>query len=53
MTSSCAGAVLRSDVNGQVMVRGFLSGMPECMLILNDKLVVQKSVGNKQRRCVV
>lgn len=37
---SAAGTVLRSDVSGQIVLRAFLSGMPECRFGLNDSLVV-------------
>ena len=41
------GAVLRADVDGQIMMRAYLSGTPECKFGLNDKLVLQKrSVAN-------
>jgi AP-2 complex subunit mu-1 len=36
------GAVLRADVDGQVMMRAYLSGTPECKFGLNDKLILQK-----------
>ena len=36
------GAVLRADVDGQVLMRAYLSGTPECKFGLNDKLVLQK-----------
>lgn len=36
------GAVLRADVDGQIMMRAYLSGTPECKFGLNDKLVLQK-----------
>jgi AP-2 complex subunit mu-1 len=37
------GNVLRSDVTGTVMMKAFLTGMPECKLGLNDKLVMDRS----------
>lgn len=37
---SASGAVLRADVNGQIEMRAFLSGMPECRFGLNDKLTL-------------
>jgi AP-2 complex subunit mu-1 len=37
---SSKGAVLRSDVNGKVVMKVFLSGMPDVRLGLNDKLEV-------------
>jgi AP-2 complex subunit mu-1 len=36
--------VLRNDVSGKVMMRTFLSGMPECKFGLNDKLIMEKEV---------
>eukprot|EP00611_Tribonema_gayanum_P025331 TRINITY_DN5740_c0_g1_i1.p2 TRINITY_DN5740_c0_g1~~TRINITY_DN5740_c0_g1_i1.p2 ORF type:complete len:440 (-),score=189.16 TRINITY_DN5740_c0_g1_i1:133-1452(-) len=39
---SSTGAVLRNDVTGKVMMRTFLSGMPECKFGLNDKLIMEK-----------
>ena len=42
---SSTGAVLRNDVTGQVQLRCFLSGMPECKLGLNDKLVLDRDGG--------
>jgi AP-2 complex subunit mu-1 len=40
--TSTTGAVLRSEVQGKVMMRAFLSGMPECKFGLNDKLIMEK-----------
>lgn len=34
------GTVLKADCSGEVRMRTFLSGMPECKLTLNDKLAV-------------
>jgi len=39
---SAKGNVLNSDVSGQVVMKSFLSGMPECKFGLNDKLVLAK-----------
>ncbi len=36
------GAVLRADVDGQILMRAYLSGTPECKFGLNDKLVLEK-----------
>jgi len=36
------GTILRADVNGQVVVKCQLSGMPECKFGMNDKLLMQK-----------
>ncbi|KAB5595460.1 AP-2 adaptor complex subunit mu [Ceratobasidium theobromae] len=35
-------AVLRADVDGQVLMRAYLSGTPECKFGLNDKLVLDQ-----------
>ena len=35
------GTLLRSDVQGEVKIRSYLSGMPECKLALNDKLLLE------------
>lgn len=37
-----SGAVLRADVDGQILMRAYLSGTPECKFGLNDKLVLEK-----------
>ncbi len=42
---SSTGSVLRNDVTGQVVMRSQLSGMPECKIGLNDKVVLDKSAG--------
>ncbi|KAJ2378741.1 clathrin associated protein complex medium subunit [Coemansia sp. RSA 2607] len=39
---SAKGTVLRADVQGQIVMRSFLSGMPECKFGLNDKLVLDR-----------
>jgi hypothetical protein len=36
------GSVLRADVDGQILMRAYLSGTPECKFGLNDKLVLEK-----------
>lgn len=41
------GAVLRADVDGQILMRAYLSGMPECKFGLNDKLVLDKRAGEQ------
>jgi AP-2 complex subunit mu-1 len=42
MAGQRVGAILRADVDGQVMMRAYLSGTPECKFGLNDKLVLEK-----------
>jgi len=37
------GTILKSDVQGQVVVKCQLSGMPECKFGMNDKLVMNKT----------
>mmetsp|Transcript_38432 Transcript_38432/g.76984 ORF Transcript_38432/g.76984 Transcript_38432/m.76984 type:complete len:427 (-) Transcript_38432:427-1707(-) len=41
------GTVLRSDVTGEVVMKTYLTGMPECKFGLNDKLMMQ---GEGKRR---
>ncbi|PKY06219.1 adaptor complexes medium subunit family [Aspergillus campestris IBT 28561] len=36
---SATGTVLRADVNGQIVMRAYLSGTPECKFGLNDRLL--------------
>jgi len=40
---SAKGTVLRADVDGQILMRAYLSGTPECKFGLNDKLVLDKA----------
>ena len=40
---ACPGTVLRADVDGQILMRAYLSGTPECKFGLNDKLVLDKT----------
>jgi len=37
---SATGAVLRADVSGQIIMRAYLSGTPECKFGLNDRLLL-------------
>ncbi|KAG2176958.1 hypothetical protein INT43_007612 [Umbelopsis isabellina] len=39
---SNTGTVLRADVSGQILMRAYLSGTPECKFGLNDKLLLDK-----------
>lgn len=39
---SATGKELSSDVQGSVMMKSFLSGMPECRFGLNDKISLEK-----------
>lgn len=43
---SSKGQVLRADVSGKIVVKSYLSGMPECKFGLNDKL----TMSNKSSR---
>lgn len=36
------GTVLRNDVSGQILIKAFLTGVPECKFGLNDKLLLEK-----------
>ena len=45
---SQTGQVLQSEVNGRLIMKGFLSGMPECVLTLNDKLLAD---AHKDKEC--
>lgn len=38
---SATGTVLRADVNGQIVMRAYLTGTPECKFGLNDRLLVE------------
>jgi AP-2 complex subunit mu-1 len=40
MLMSSKGSVLSSDVTGKILMKCFLSGMPECKFGLNDKLML-------------
>ncbi|POW00520.1 hypothetical protein PSTT_13071, partial [Puccinia striiformis] len=37
------GTVLRADVDGQILMRAYLTGTPECKFGLNDKLIIEKA----------
>lgn len=45
---SVKGQILRADVSGKVMMKSFLSGMPECKFGINDKLGSEE--GKKRKR---
>jgi len=50
---SSKGAVLRSDVSGKIVMKTYLTGMPECKFGMNDKLVMEKEAkggSNAQKR---
>lgn len=43
LSMSAKGTVLRSDVDGHIQMRAYLTGTPECKFGLNDKLVIDKN----------
>jgi AP-2 complex subunit mu-1 len=45
---ACVGNVLNANVAGQVVMKSFLSGMPECKFGLNDKLLMAKEQRGKK-----
>lgn len=46
---SAKGTVLRGDVSGKIMMKTFLTGMPECKFGLNDKVVIEKEAQKNAR----
>ncbi|KAI8892917.1 Mu homology domain-containing protein [Globomyces pollinis-pini] len=44
---SAKGTILRSDASGQVIMRSYLSGMPECKFGLNDKVMIETQAGDR------
>lgn len=44
------GTVLRNDVSGNIMVKCYLTGMPECKFGLNDKLLLDNEARNSRNR---
>lgn len=40
--SSHTGQVLSAHVSGRVVMKSYLSGMPECKFGMNDKIVIDK-----------
>lgn len=46
---SFAGSVLRCDVTGKILMKCFLSGMPDLKLGLNDKIGLEKESQLKAR----
>ena len=39
----CLGQVLSAHVSGRIVMKSYLSGMPECKFGMNDKLMVEKN----------
>ncbi|EEH36883.2 AP-2 complex subunit mu [Paracoccidioides lutzii Pb01] len=46
---SATGTVLRADVNGQIIMRAYLTGMPECKFGLNDRLLLDNDASGSGR----
>ncbi len=44
---SSKGDILRSDVSGKIVMKTFLTGMPECKFGMNDKLVLDREAKSK------
>jgi AP-2 complex subunit mu-1 len=47
---SSKGQVLRADVSGKIVVKSYLSGMPECKFGMNDKLVMESEKAKRASR---
>jgi AP-2 complex subunit mu-1 len=47
---SASGDVLKADVSGKVMMKTFLSGMPECRFGLNDKVLLSRAAQRRKAR---
>ncbi|KAJ5461588.1 Clathrin adaptormu subunitC-terminal [Penicillium daleae] len=43
---SATGTVLRADVNGQIVMRAYLTGTPECKFGLNDRLLLDSGASS-------
>ncbi|GAA5985166.1 hypothetical protein JCM11641_005472 [Rhodosporidiobolus odoratus] len=50
LSMNSKGTVLRADVDGQILMRAYLSGTPECKFGLNDKLVIDRGGGGPKPR---
>jgi AP-2 complex subunit mu-1 len=46
LITSSTGTVLRAEVQGKVMMKTQLTGMPECKFGLNDKLIMDRENGS-------
>ena len=46
----CTGSILRSEVTGRAQMNAKLTGMPECELGLNDKLVIEKETAMGRKK---
>lgn len=47
---SANGSILRSDVSGKVMMKTYLTGMPECKFAMNDKISMEHEAKKKKRQ---
>jgi AP-2 complex subunit mu-1 len=47
---SANGTILKNDVSAKIMMKALLSGMPECKLGLNDKVVMDKDAGGAKKK---
>ncbi|GLI74898.1 clathrin associated protein complex medium subunit [Penicillium ochrochloron] len=43
---SATGTILRADVNGQIVMRAYLTGTPECKFGLNDRLLLDSGTSS-------
>jgi AP-2 complex subunit mu-1 len=50
MLVSQTGSILRRDVTGRIMMKSELSGMPECKISLNDKLIIGKAASSSSSK---
>ena len=41
------GQVLSAHVSGRVVMKSYLSGMPECKFGMNDKIAIETQLGKK------
>ena len=41
------GQVLSAHVSGKVIMKSYLSGMPECKFGMNDKVAIESQMGRK------
>jgi AP-2 complex subunit mu-1 len=46
---SATGAVLQCEVAGRIVVRSFLSGMPQCSVALNDRQIVASALASGEQ----
>ena len=41
---------MRADVSGKIMMKTYLTGMPECKFGMNDKLVMDRDAKQQQQQ---